>query len=276
MTKSRGNWRTASATGVLAPAMATALALVSGPSAAHMPYVLPSVLDAAGRDRVTLQASFTEDAFRPEIAMQDAPFEITGPDGKTVKLAAPTLTTDQAIVEAALPADGVYRLSSGQRIGRLSKMYRTGEAWTIVGEGRTPPAGATAVDVRSTTLADAYVVRGKPGASGASGALAARGKALEIHPLGDPSSYAPGTAAAFEILYEGKPLTGEPVTLFREAGFYDGRKQVATVNSDEAGKVTLTPSDPGRYLILVRHRAATPRAADAYSSFTVTLALEAI
>lgn len=250
-------------------------------AAAHMPYVLPSVFDAAARDRITLQASFTEDAFRPEIAMKDAPFEITGPDGETVRLAAPTLTTDQAIVEAALPADGVYRLSSGQRIGRLSKMYRTGQAWTPVGEGadggagggKTLPAGATPVDVRSTTLADAYVLRGKPGASGA---LAARGKALEIHPLGDPSSYAPGAAAAFEILYEGKPLAGESVTLFREAGFYDGRKQVATVNSDKAGKVTLTPSDAGRYLMLVRHRAATPGAADAYTSFTVTLAFEAM
>jgi len=273
MTKTRGNWRTARATGALAPAIATALALVSGPSAAHMPYVLPSVFDAAGRDRVTLQASFTEDAFRPEIAMKDAPFEITGPDGKTVKLAAPTLTTDQAIVEAALPADGVYRLSSEQRIGRLSKMYRTGEVWPIVGKGKTPPPGATSVDVRSTTLADVYVVRGKPGAAGA---LAARGKALEIHPLGDPSSYAPGSAAAFEILYEGKPLAGEPVTLFREAGFYDGRKQIATVNSDKAGRVTLTPSDAGRYLMLVRYRTATPGAADAYASFTATLAFEAI
>ncbi len=272
MTKTRGNWRTAGATGALAPAIATALALVSGPSAAHMPYVLPSVFDAAGRDRVTLQASFTEDAFRPEIAVKDA-FEITGPNGKTVKLAAPTLTTDQAIVEAALPADGVYRLSSGQRIGRLSKMYRTGEVWTIVGEGKTPPAGATSVDVRSTTLANAYAVRGKPGAAGA---LAARAKALEIHPLGDPSSYAPGAAAAFEILYEGKPLASEPVTLFREAGFYDGRKQIATVNSDKAGRVTLTPADAGRYLMLVRYRTATPGAADAYASFTATLAFEAI
>lgn len=273
MAKIRGNWRTARATGGLAPVIATVLALVSGPTAAHMPYVLPSVFDAAWRDRVTLQASFTEDAFRPEIAMKDAPFEITGPDGKTIRLAAPTLTADQATVEAALPADGMYRLSSGQRIGRLSRMYRSGGSWTIVGEGKTPPAGATAVDVRSTTLADAYVVRGKPSTPGA---LTARGKALEIHPLGDPSSYSPGTAAAFEVLYEGKPLAGEPVTLFREAGFYDGRKQVATVNSDKTGRVTLTPSDPGRYLMLVRHRAATPGAADAYTSFTVTLAFEAI
>ena len=273
MTKISASRRTARAARVLAPTIAVALVLVSEPTAAHVPYVLPSAFDAAGRDRVTVQASFTEDAFRPEIAMKDAPFEITGPDGKTVRLAAPTLTTDQAIVEATLPADGVYRLSSGQRIGRMSKMYRTGEAWTVVGEGEAPPAGATSVDVRSTTLADAYVVRGKPGASGA---LAARGKALEIHPLGDPSSYAPGAAATFEILYEGKPLAGEPVTMFREAGFYDGRKQVAVVNSDKAGKVTLTPSDAGRYLMLVRHRAATPGAVDAYSSFTVTLAFEAI
>ncbi|KQS03855.1 hypothetical protein ASG11_06020 [Sphingomonas sp. Leaf357] len=253
-------------------AVAVTIASALSPAMGHMPYVLPSAFEAA-RDRITIEASFGEDAFRPEIAMKDAPFEVTRPDGKTVPLAAPTLASDLTVVEASLPVEGLYRVSSGQRLGRVGKMYRTGNVWTIVGEGAAPPAGATFVDVRSATIADAYVLRGKPGASGA---LTVRGKALEIHPLGDPASYSPGAPAAFEILYDGKPLAGEAVTLFREAGVYDGRKQAGTATTDEAGRITLTPPDAGRYLLLARHRTATPAGRDAYTSFTATLAFEAL
>lgn len=246
--------------------------LAGTPSAAHMPYVLPSVFDAGGRNSVAVEASFTEDAFRPEIAMNDAPFEITDPDGHTTKLAAPKMTRDLALAEAPLPADGIYRISSGQRLGRMGKMYRSGATWAMVGEGGAPPAGANLVDVQSTTLADAYVVRGKPGASGA---LAQRGTALEIHPLTDPTALTPGTPARFAVLFDGKPLAAETVTLFREAGYYDGRKQVSAVKTDVAGTVALTFADAGRYLMLVRYRPAAP-SARGYLSYTTTIAVEAM
>jgi len=244
-----------------------------GTAEAHMPYVLPSVFDAGERKAVTLEASFTEDAFRPEIAMQDAPFELTGPDGATRRLAPPVLTTELTVAEAALSADGLYRVSSGQRLGRMNKMYRDGQAWKTVGEGAEPPRGVKLLDVQSTTLADAYVLRGKPGASGA---LAPRGKALEIHPLADPSAVGAGEAFPVEILYLGKGLAGADVTLFREKGFYDGRKIVGEFKTDGAGKLSLTPPDAGRYLLLVRHRDTAPAMAGApYYSYTVTLAFEA-
>ena len=152
-------------------------------------------------------------------------------------------------------------------------MMREGDRWTVVGEGTTPPPGAPLVDVRSMTLADAYVLRGKPGASGA---LTPRGVALEIQPLGDPASYAPGTAAKFRILYDGKPLAAEPVTLFRETGFYDGRKQVATVTPGASGVLAFTPPDAGRYLMLVRHRVGPAANGGPAMSYTVTLAFEAM
>jgi uncharacterized GH25 family protein len=245
----------------------------AAPLSAHMPYVLPSLFDAGTRASVTIEASFTEDAFRPEIAMQNAPFEITGPDGKTVPLGAPVLTHDLTLLDVPLPTDGLYRISSGQRVGRMGKMIREGESWKVVGEGAVPPAGATVVDVRSTTLADVYVLRGKPGATGA---LKPRGTALEIHPLGDPSSYAPGKPARFEILYDGKPLAGEQVSLFREAGFYDGNKQVAIATPDAAGQFAVTAPDPGRYLMLVRHRVGPSASGGPATSYTVTLTFEAM
>lgn len=250
-----------------------AAATLSAPALAHMPYVEPGLFDIGERKAVTIEASFTEDVFRPDIAMKDAPFEITGPDGKVAKLGAPTLLTDRAVVEAPVAGDGVYRLSSGQRLGRMGKMYRAGAEWKMAGEDGAPPAGAEVVIVQSTTLADAYVLRGKPTTPGA---LAPRGTALEIHPLTDPTALGAATPAQFEVLNDGKPLAGASVALFREAGLYDGNKEVGAVKTDAAGRFSVTPPDAGRYLLLVRHRTQAPAGAPApFYSYTVTLAFEA-
>lgn len=244
----------------------------AGMLSAHMPYVAPSLFDAGKRDHVTLEASFTEDAFRAEIAMQDAPFELTGPDGATVRLPAPIILTDRTMVETRLPEDGIYRISSGQRLGRLGKMVRTDGEWRMAGEDGAPPAGAIMVDVQSTTLADAYVVRGRPAGTKA---LAARGHALEIHPVRDPTAIGAGDPLPVEILQDGTPLANTDVSLFREAGLYDGRK-ILTARTDATGRVSIKVPDAGRYLILVRNRVAAPAGSRAaYVSYTTTLAFEA-
>jgi uncharacterized GH25 family protein len=246
---------------------------LSAPAFAHMPYVEPGLFDIGERKIVTIEASFTEDVFRPDIAMKDAPFEITGPDGKVTKLGTPTLLTDRTVIEAAIPGDGIYRLSSGQRLGRMGKMFRVGTEWKTVGEDGAPPAGAEVAAVQSATLADAYILRGKPTGLGA---LAPRGTALEIHPLADPTALGAAAPGQFEVLYDGKPLSGASVALFREAGLYDGRKEVADVKTDAAGRFTITPPDAGRYLLLVRHKAPAPAGSPApFYSYTVTLAFEA-
>lgn len=253
---------------------AVSLALIASAAAAHMPYLAPSVFDAGERKSVSLVASFSEDPFRPELAMTNAPFEITGPDGVTKPLPAQAVLADATILQAALPADGLYRVSSGQRLGRMNKMFRKDGAWVLVEDGVRAPAGAVLVDAQSTTLADVYVLRGK---AASRAALAPRGKALEIRPLGDPAAVGAGEAAAFELLYQGKPLVGATVSLFREAGFYDGKKMAGDMVSDGKGKITLTAPDAGRYLLLVRHRDAAPAGAAApYYSYTATLAFEAM
>ncbi len=253
-------------------ALIAAAAGIATPALAHMPYVEPGLFDIGPRSKVSIEASFTEDAFRPDIAMKDAPFEITGPDGTVTKLGTPLLLTDRTLVEAAVPGDGIYRLSSGQRLGRMGKMYRAGSEWKIVGEDGDTPANAEVVAVQSTTLADAYVLRGRPTGLGA---LAPRGTALEIHPLADPTGYAAAAPAQFEVLYAGRPLAGANAVLFREAGLYDGKKQVIEAKSDAAGRFAITAPDAGRYLLLVRHRAAAPTGAAApFYSYTVTLAFE--
>ena len=152
-------------------------------------------------------------------------------------------------------------------------MVREGKDWKIISEGSTPPAGAELRKVQSTTLADAYVLRGRPSEPRA---LAPRNVALEIHPLADPTAAGAKEKLPLEILYLGKPLAGALVTLFREAGFYDGRKSVGETVSGADGRLSVTPPDAGRYLLLVRHRDSAPTGNAPYYSYTVTLAFEAM
>ncbi len=255
----------------------SALLLLAGGSAAHahMPYVLPTLFDVGKGDHVTVESAFAEDAFLPEVAMRDAPFHLVGPDGKDLPTGTVTHLRDLSIFEANLPADGTYRVTTGQRFGRKGKMTRVGDAWVMRGEGgegREPKPGAAEVEVQSMTLAEAYVTRGGT----TDGALRPRGEALEIQPVTHPNAISAGSDATFVLLYNGKPLADAEVTLFRSAGYYDGRKVAGQTKSDAAGRFTVKPGDAGTYLILVRHRGEAPAGAETpYRSYTYTLAFDA-
>ncbi len=251
-----------------------AMAILGGASvSAHMPYVLPTSFDVGKGDHVTVESSFAEDAFVPEVAMRDAPFHLLGPDGTRGDVGPVTYLRDLSIFEADLKRDGTYRITTGQRAGRKGMMYRDGEKWVMRGEGGgAAPAGAQSVEVQSMTLADAYVTRGQP----TEAPLKPVGTALEIQPVTHPNSISAGSDASFVLLFDGKPLAGADVTLFRSAGVHDGRKVAAQTRSDGAGRFTLKPDDAGTYLVMVRHRAAAPAGAGTpWRSYTYTLAFDA-
>lgn len=257
---------------------ATAIAVLAavlgaGAANAHMPYVLPTLFDTGKGDHVTVESSFTEDAFVPDVAMRDAPFHLLGPDGAQGAVGPVTYLRDLSIFEADLKTDGTYRISTGQRFGRKSTMYRDGDKWVMRGEGGGAlPPKAKPVEVQSATLAEAYVTRGNQ----TQAALRARGKALEIQAVTHPNGIVSGSEASFVLLFDGKPLADTDVTLFRSAGVYDGRKVAAQTKSDAAGRFTLKPEDAGTYLILVRYRAEAPAGAETpWRSYTYTLAFDA-
>ncbi|HEX7820053.1 MAG TPA: DUF4198 domain-containing protein [Sphingobium sp.] len=247
--------------------------LFAGVASAHMPYVLPTHFDLNKADHVTVESAFTEDAFVPDVAMRDAPFHLIGPDGARLPTGTVAYFRDLSLFEADTKTDGTYRITTGQRAGRKGKMVREGDAWVMGGEGAAPPKpGAQTVEVQSMTLADAYVTRGAPTTT----ALKPRGQALEVEPVTHPNAITAGSDATFVLLFDGKPLAGADVTLFRAAGVYDGRKVAGQVKSDAAGRFTLKPGDAGTYLLLVRHRAQAPAGAETpWRSYSYTLAFDA-
>lgn len=246
------------------------LALNGGGAAlAHQPYLRPNVFDATGRDHVTVEASFTEDVFAAEVVMRSDFFHVVGPNGDT-PITAVTYLRDIAVFEAAVPQDGTYRLSSGPRQGRTAKMYQSADGvWKMVGEeDGPPPPGAELVDVQSITVADVYVTRGAPSTE----ALQTTGQGLELKPVTHPNDIIAGEDAVFELLLNGRPLANAPVTVFREAGRWDGRKVEADLSTGPDGRFTLKVSGPGAYMTLIRHRMAAPAGSPVpYVSYSHTL-----
>lgn len=247
--------------------------LAAGVATADSPYLKPNVHDATGRDHVTVEASFTEDIFQARVVMRSDFFHVIGPNGET-PIADITYLRDMAVFEVATPVDGTYRISSGPRAGRSAKMYRaTDGSWKMVGEEDSPPpADAALVDVQSITVAEVYVTRGAP----SDGALEPRGQGLELFPMIHPADITAGEDATFQMLFDGRPLTGVEVTVFREAGRYDGKKIEATLTTDAQGRFTVRAGDAGAYLTQVRYRTASPAGAPTpYRSYTHTLAFVA-
>lgn len=252
---------------------ATTALLFAGSVQAHMPYLLPSMFDVGKRGHVLVQASFSDNLFVPDIAMQDAPFHLVGPDGRDGPVGTVSYLRDASVFEADLKAEGTYRLTSGQRFGRKGRMYRLDGEWRMLGHGQAAPAGAELVEVQSATLAEAYVTRGAP----SDAALQPRGVALEIQALTHPNGAGRDGEMSFRVLFDGQPLAGASVTVLRGAGSYDGRKVGAQVKSGADGGFTYRPTEAGVFLVMVRHRAPAPAGAETpYRSYTYTLVFDVI
>src|SRR5262245_48748578 len=113
----------------------------SSTALAHSPYLLPNAFALSTRDHVSVQASFTEDFFVPDVVMKSDHWSVKGPDGRVLALT-PVYTRDLAVLDVDTPLPGTYRISSGVRDGRVAKALIKGDEWKFLREGEAVPAGA--------------------------------------------------------------------------------------------------------------------------------------
>lgn len=255
----------------IARAICLAAALLSfGSAQAHSPYLLPNLFDVGKRDHVTVQGSFTEEFFEPDVAMKSDDYHVLTPSGSKLALT-PVYLRDLAVIEADTKEQGTYRISTGTRRGRTSKAVWIDGDWEFLSPRDSAPSGAKVYDVSSITLADAYVTRGKP----SDPALAARNAGLEYRALSHPNSLFVGSEMKFEVLFDGQPLAGHMVSIYRNGQRYSDKKVFAEVLTDKAGRFSFTPDKPGVYLAMSRHRPAPGPQSQQAVSYTYSVVLEA-
>jgi Domain of unknown function (DUF4198) len=197
-------------------------------------------------------------------------YELVAPDGKVgrLKTAGVSLQTNVAELEDS----GLYELivcrkpkvytfvfdSAGKRSMKYSPK-------TEIKEGRIDYAG------RSVQSAKAFIVVGpckqppKPA-----------GLTMEIVPLDPPNHWTKGASLHFQVLLEGKPIPFVNV-LARYVGFTPNDAWCYASDTNREGIVHIRPSQPGTWVILVRHKRPTNGALhDQYDfdSFITTLTFE--
>jgi uncharacterized GH25 family protein len=243
--------------------------LLAQHAVAHSPYLLPNRFDVSQRDHVSVQASFTEDFFVPDVVMKASAYHVVTPDGTKVPLE-PSYTQDLAVLDVATRLPGTYRISTGIREGRLSKAAIDGDEWQFLDEREALPTGVRIYDIRSITLAEVYVTRGAP----SDAVLAPHNDGLEFQLLAHPNSLFAGDDARVRVLFDGQPLTGQTIVLQRSSMGYGDASPPVEITSDKEGVVTLPFPEAGLYHAMTRHRFALPGAHAKAESHTYAITLE--
>ncbi len=241
------------------------------PAIADTSYLRPNLFITANADIVTVQSSFTEDFANPSVAVKSDAWTVVGPDGATSIFSTKQEFTQVTILEAATPNTGTYRLSTGERLGRVGPQILVDGVWQPFAPGREIPAGAQTRQSQTATVADVYVTRGAP----TKAPVEARVGALELKPVTHPNDVYLDTGFSFRVLLNGKPVANQQVEVWREGGAYEDPAYRKQARSAADGSIALTFDKPGVYLIWTRMSADAPAgAATPVRSYTTSLTLE--
>lgn len=252
---------------------ALVLALVAGgvPASADTSYLKPNFFTTANSDIVTVQSSFTEDFANPSVAVKSDAWTVLGPDGKPAKFDTVQPFTQITILEAATKAQGTYRLSTGERLGRAGPQVLVDGVWQPFAPGREIPAGAQTRQSQTATVADVYVTRGAPTTAPVEAAIGA----LALKPVTHPNDVYLDSGFEFRVLLNGKPVANQQVEVWREGGAYEEPAYRKLLTSGADGTIKATFDKPGVYLIWTRLSADAPAgAATPVRSYTTSLTLE--
>lgn len=260
-------WQAAPAIGLLG----LALVLGNGAARADTSYVRPNWFTTATSDLVTVVSSFTEDFANPSVGVKSDAWTVLGPDGAKAEFKTKTELTQLTALEAVTTKPGTYRLSTGERLGRIGPQILVDGVWQPFAPGREIPAGAQTRQSQTATVADVYVTRGEP----TKAPVDAHIGALELRPVTHPNDVYMDTGFAFHVMLNGKPVANQNVEIWREGGAYDEPAFRKTVASGADGAIKLSFDKPGVYLIWTRLSAEAPKgAATPVRSYTTSLTLE--
>ncbi|HOZ28052.1 MAG TPA: DUF4198 domain-containing protein [Hyphomonadaceae bacterium] len=251
---------------------ALVLAIAAGvPAGADTSYLKPNFFTTANADIVTVQSSFTEDFPNPSVAVKSDAWTVIGPDGQITKFDTVQPFTQVTILEAATKAQGTYRLSTGERLGRSGAQVLVDGVWQPFAPGREIPAGAQTRQSQTATVADVYVTRGAPTKAPVEASVGA----LALKPVTHPNDVYLDTGFEFRVLLNGKPVANQQVEVWREGGAYEEPAYRKLLTSAADGTIKAAFDKPGVYLIWTRLSADAPAgAATPVRSYTTSLTLE--
>jgi len=254
-------------------ALATLCATLSVPALAHTSYMLPNRFVANNETLVTIEASFAEDFFVPEVAVNNADFHVIRPDGTRADFTKINPATQLVVLESAIEDEGTYRFTTGVRRGRRTKLAMIDGEWvTIKAASDKVPDSATAIKIRETeTVADAYVTKKAPTRAPVDAPMGR----LAIKPITHPSDAFLGDPFEVQLMFDGKPMAGHVLHIDRGGAQYDAVKFHEELETGDDGKLALDFDKAGVYIIWTRFDAPAPAGADVDErGYTTSLIIE--
>lgn len=224
---------------------------------------------------ITVQSAFTENVFRPEIAVDSADFHVVSPDGERKEFEHKTAHRQLVILEEELTADGTYRLTTGVRLGRKGRRMLVDGEWKPLfpSDAPVPDEALQVATTQTETVADVYVTKGAP----SWGAVKAPIGRLVFMPVTHPNKIYLDETFEMDVVFDGAPLADKALTITREGGCFEEPEYKCFVKTGADGRLTAVFDKPGVYMIYTRHRACAPDGAETDErSYTTSLTFEVI
>jgi hypothetical protein len=247
-----------------------AVLAIGAPALAHTPYLVPTTF-APDRDYVTLQGGLSEtDVFVPDFPIRGGgDFWATGPSGEAVKIGPGLNMKEWNVIEAPLPQEGTWKISTGERAGRTFRYARAGDEWKVVEASAAAPGGEVVENVRYV-IAETYVTRGAP----SKGALKATGKGFELVPATHPNEIFAGDEFKFTLTFDGKPVAGAAFEIARAGDAYAEKRYGHSGKTDASGQASVRFAEPGAYLLETSYGMPQPGVKPNARSLTYGLSFE--
>lgn len=230
---------------------------VAGAAYAHDIYIWPSFFTVSMEDpwEVPVDITASHTTFRPDFAMGSDGLEVYGVDGEPIRRVgaffegARRSTFDLPIADA-----GTYALKyrSGPRYRTSYVIGRSKDPKFIRGDKQAAadkvPSKAT--DVKTTvyhSVGMAYVTNNAPSDT----VLKPTGSGFELVPVTHPADYVTGEEIVISLMRDGEPVSGQDLVIELEGPQYRDQPVVFELKSNDAGEVSFTPEQGGRYMTKV-------------------------
>ncbi|MEO1042919.1 MAG: DUF4198 domain-containing protein [Pseudomonadota bacterium] len=245
-------------------------------ASADVGFLLPNAFKIDEGTTVTTIASFSDRFPSIEHPLRSKDFHILTVDGEKRAFDDIQSHDQVTLLTATLGKPGVYRLSSGNRLGRKGKASIVDGSYVRLGrDGLDPselPAGSPILTSQTATISEVYIRHGEvelPTTLSTSGRLSLMLTAQ------DALGFTTDADLELSVLFDGKPLSDAKATLVASFDSYTDHGEGLTYTLTDKGQVTLSADRPGPHVIFVRHMAKAPAGAETdIRSYTTALVFE--
>lgn len=261
-----GSWKRFFASTLLAPVLVFGVS--AGTAQAYTLYLKPEQFNLnSEQSSVRSELSFATTYFTPDIAVDAPNLHAITPLGDRLRPASLAVTNKASVVGFDTWDDGIYRLSTGERYGRVTDMiFDEVIGWRPKRADEVAPPEARTSTLQTVAVAEAYVTRGTARAQ----TFEAGEGRLAIRPLQNPNAASTQYALELQLLFDDAPFAGVPFVLNKEGEAETAFERVFVTN--EEGVASFGFYTPGVYIVSVRHRSEAPAGSDAaVHSYTTTL-----